>query len=342
MADRKPVPIPGRLLLREFRVRFLPPLVFLLALVSVLVLWRNNIGPPTLVGEVVVRRAEIVAPFDGRIVSLPVSRFQAVEEGELLFTLEPDTQRGELDLIRLRLDEIRLLHEPLREERRYAVDYHRLRLEWSEHQVNLASARIRLERARSSMERQGRLFREGLISDDEFELSRKNFEALEVEVKESERLISELGNTLQELIGAEDFASRPDLGTAREDLRRQLESYHRDRTIAAPVSGRISALDRVEGQRVLRGDRILIITTEAPRMLLTRVRPELRDRMEPGTPIRVITRGSKRQESVARVVGVGPEWEEDPGGEAGIPVLLALPPELNTIPGERVDLYPES
>ncbi len=343
MAARRPVPIPSRLLLRELRIRGLPPLVFLLVLVLVIFLWKDSVVPPSVVGRAMAQRVEIVAPIDGIIASLPVSLFDPVQEGDPVMALEPDDLQADPDLIRLRLDQIRLEQDPGREERRYSLEFQRLRLEWFEHQVALASARVQLERARSVTDRNRRLFEEELISIDEYEFSRKSLESLEAEVQESERLIRELGDSLLDLTHAGPADQDPELEEAREQLDRQLGLRHSQRILHSPISGRITRLDGVAGQRVMRGHPLFTVTQEVSSELMARVDPAVRKKLEEGSMVRVVTRGRDRREGMARVVSMGSAWEDASEDESGVPVLLALPPQLEVYPGEQVDLYfPES
>ena len=52
MAELPNIPTPASQRIREFRVRFVPPIVFLCTIAAIFLMWRDYVSPPTFVGQV--------------------------------------------------------------------------------------------------------------------------------------------------------------------------------------------------------------------------------------------------------------------------------------------------
>src|ERR1700743_1793822 len=184
-----PIPIPLALRWREFRIRVLPILFFLVALGGVFFVWRQNIAAPTLVGAVETRSAQIISPYEGKITRLNVDRFQVVLKGMPLAVLTPGDPRVALDVIQSELNILNTrLSTPL-DEQRGQISYERLRESWLEQKVELATARVNLELARDEMQRYGKLYEQKLVSESTNEIAIKTEQALEAGVLERSNLV---------------------------------------------------------------------------------------------------------------------------------------------------------
>jgi multidrug resistance efflux pump len=80
----EPIPVPPRLLWREFKLRYLPVFVFAIVLLAALILWRARLGPASVLGEAENLRAEVSASQPGILSELKVRSFQQVKAGEVL------------------------------------------------------------------------------------------------------------------------------------------------------------------------------------------------------------------------------------------------------------------
>ena len=77
-----PIPIPPGQRWREFRLQVIPLIVFLTAFSAVVIIWREYVSLPTLVGEVEVIRENVASPKAGILSQLNVTRFQSVKAGD--------------------------------------------------------------------------------------------------------------------------------------------------------------------------------------------------------------------------------------------------------------------
>lgn len=355
MARRKPIPIPVWLRWREFRCRKLPPIIFAATLLAVIGLWTASIRPSAIVSRAVVQKADVVTLVAGSMLSLNVDKYQSVKKGETLALIQPDEFRAELDAFRLRLDFLRSQFDPMVEKKRNAVDYYRLRLEWLEQRVVLAVAKVNLQKAENELSRASQLFQEKLISKDQLDLSQKTVEALAAEVTETAKLVSEMEIAMEGLQELDVFADAESEATAKRlqaGLRSHLENIERlfqPYALLAPIAGKISEIRRLPGENVGKGEIVFTVTAEESTQLLAYVKNPVRIPIQLGTPVRLQTRGPGRKEAASRVEGIGPEWETldndasfaefGASSDLGLPILLALPPELKVRPGEWVDVF---
>ena len=84
MNPNNPIPIPPKLLWREFITRFLPVIMFGVVLVAALMLWRNRLTPASIPGEAEGIQAIVNSPDTGILTELNVRSFQVVKAGEAL------------------------------------------------------------------------------------------------------------------------------------------------------------------------------------------------------------------------------------------------------------------
>jgi multidrug resistance efflux pump len=86
------IPTPMKLQLRRFRYQVLPVLVFVVALVATICLWRNRGEAPNGVGEVTAVSLRVSAPFDGKLADAdsPVRLYDHVTVDQVLGRFELD------------------------------------------------------------------------------------------------------------------------------------------------------------------------------------------------------------------------------------------------------------
>ena len=125
-----PIPTPPALRWREFRVRFLPILLFVAALGGVSLIWERNVAAPMFIGAVEGRSAQVASPYAGKIVQLKVDRFQPVAKGTPLAVLMPTDPRTALAVVQSELDVLRAKLDPYLTRQRNTTDYEQLRMDW--------------------------------------------------------------------------------------------------------------------------------------------------------------------------------------------------------------------
>src|SRR5262245_51248784 len=132
MSDLPVIPTPPAQYWREFRVRFLPFVIFAGALGTVVFLWRGNVAAPTVLGQVEAKLANISSHKAGILANLNLKPLQQIKAGELVaqvITTEPKILQSSLAIIEAEIRVLRLNLEPILGTQRLAVDTDRLRLD---------------------------------------------------------------------------------------------------------------------------------------------------------------------------------------------------------------------
>jgi multidrug resistance efflux pump len=115
------IPSPPAHRWREFRIRVMPVVVFFAALGTVVVLWKDHLAAPTVMGEVEVVKADIKSEKVGTLADLSVKRFEMVTNGQVLaklITADDDALTASLDVIEadLKRKRARMNHDKERNE----------------------------------------------------------------------------------------------------------------------------------------------------------------------------------------------------------------------------------
>ena len=357
MPTRPPIPIPAHLRWREFRYRTLPMLTIGATFAAVVGLWVTLVDSPTIVGKALAKKANLVSPISGELLSLNVRKFEQVNKGETLAVIQPIGTKSQLDSLRLEIDIIRNQMEPAVEAKRNAVSYYRLRLEWLQQRVSLASSKVNLQRAQNRLARDKELFQTQLISADQFDQTQKQVDALVAEVNEADKMVAELEMALNGLDQLDKNPQTDELNErlqaallAQESHLKRIEKFAKPYPLIAPISGKITSISRLPGETVMDGESILAITAVESTQLIAYFKPSLDFPFDAGTSLDIQTRGKNPRKATTQIEGISPAWESLGGspdtpdaGEfslnIGLPVLLTLPPELNVKPGELVDIF---
>lgn len=373
MKGVKPVPTPARLRWREFRVQVVPWCVYAGAMALAAMIWVKHVTPPHLVGQVALDQAHLNTTQAGRLVNVSATRFQRVQSGEALAQVviaDPSVIEGTLAVIRAEVALLKDQDDPVLGRERAQVDFERLRLNWLDQRVSLATTRVRLRYAESDVVRLESLRKEtsAIVSQDQLELAVNNRDALTAEIAEREALVAEVESSMKRFqvsnIASAGESNRDPLEATldlQESRLRLAEAQLRPIALLAPMDGVVSGVFRRSGENVAAGDVILTITATESDRILAYIIPPTGQEPEIGTPVEVIRRSARREMALATVKRVGGFMEVVPanslalsggseitvGKEAsagsgpvqfGIPIELTLPPELRLRPGELVDL----
>ncbi len=349
------IPTPPALRWREFRVRFLPILVFVAALSGVTYIWKFNVSAPILVGAVEGRSAQIASPYAGKIVRLMVDRFQMVKQGTPVAIITANDPRVTLSVIQSELDILRTRFGSDQTEQRLATDYERLRLDWMQQKVDLATATANLQGAKAELRRQEALHNQKLVSDDIYEAALTLAHALEAEITERSNLIRDTEQGLKSLQAMERHPTTSPLPDSlakavqqEEDKLQAAVASMEPVTLVAPMDGMVSMVCHQAGENVTDREPLLTIVGSQPERIVAYLRQPISFEPKVGDQVVVRTRNQQRVASLAQINNVGLQFEAitnalamvRPGGltDFGLPVEISLPPGLKVRPGELVDL----
>ena len=353
MKAREPIPIPTELRLREFRRRYVPILVFMLAIGVATLTWRNYLVQETMqgIGEGV--RSFVAAPQPVRVQEWLVEPHTIVTAGTPLVVVTPVDARADFDRLASLFEMARVSSQPSLAEDN-AMNYERIRVELLKTKSELAIARVKLELAERDVARNSPLYREKLVSEDIYELSVNVRDALkaEVEVKGSaaaqiERRLEQLRpigepDGLRDESAMEEWLDR--LENAQAAAAKNLEPL----TLVSPITGMVGLPQRQAGEFVQAGELLLTVNSLRADRVIGYLRQPYRVDPKVGMTAKVTTRTYKRQRFSSQVVQVGAHLEVltnsiaflRPGYvvDVGLPIMVQVPDGINIRPGEVVDV----
>lgn len=360
--SQRPIPIPLAERWRTIRMRVIPVVVFIIAASAAVTIWGQHIAAPMMVGKAETVRATVASAANGSLGPLQVGVFDEVTAGQTVAQVirtDPQEVEHALAVIQAEINLIRAGMEPILSHERNILDLEELRLDGMTKRVDLASKRVRLQRAESEYHRVSQLFAEGLVSADAYEAAAAERDTLRTEVEELAKLVEDVEETIGRRLGVDDEGRIEDLTAHEERLRaaiavqeeelRLTEARLRPVSLEAPMDGRVARVHKRGGEYVTEGEPILDISGYESERVLAFLRQPIQFEPEPGMPVHVRMRGGDRRGAEAEVLVVGSHLEpiaevlrrplnlieED---ELGLPLVITLPHELRVRPGELVDV----
>jgi len=347
-----PIPTPLSLRWREFRVRVLPALLFVVALGTVCFIWQRDLQAPMLVGAVEVRSAQVAVPYPGKILQLNVANFQVVTQGTPVAVLVPSDPRVALQVIQSELSLLQAKIDPHLREQQNQINYQQLRMDWLLQRAELATAQVNHELAQSELVRTQELHEAHLVPDSVYDIAVTAEDALATEVTERSNLVADA----ERMIRTMQFSSTstldldPPLMATLKLEEKKLEDAAAETlpiTLVAPMAGAVALL-RQPGENVDEGAPVMSITATQPEKIISYVRQPMLFEPKVGMHVEVRTRAVQSKTAVAEIKAVGSHFENITNALAigklntpfdlGLPIEIDVPAGLNIHPGELVDL----
>ena len=345
--------------LHEARTRVLPMLVFGVAGMVAVMLWKDSISPAMLVGEVTTVKSTINSPVAATVRKLHAQRLQMVRAGDVVAELAPNDPKQSLDMLQSELSLLRIeasaaesTTDSSTAARREALDYERLKLDWMSEKVALVTAQAQAKRTTLELE-----MAKGMITApagskrylQEAELAKETADA---ELAARKTLVEELEGRLKTLKPVAVETTTAQVAPWRsamaslEERMRTLDLNQSVVALRAPIDGIVTEILRRTGENVVQGEILVTITATRPETIVGYLRQPFP--MEPtvGQAVEVRTHGRERMKGMAVVTRVGVHFEPilNPAlhpavtPEVGLPMEVSLPANLRLRPGELVSL----
>lgn len=358
MSDRRGeglprIPTPFSSRLREMRLRILPFVTFVAVLVAVTFFWRHVGGTGSIVPGIAEGiRSIVTSPQPGKIEQLLVGPYQAVKAGQPLAILRPVDPRARLDLLQSELQLARLKSQPSVAQQN-AMNFERVRVEYLRLKQELAVAKINLERAENQLRRDQVLYNEKLLAEDLYDLTLKTRDMYQAEVQEKGKAVDEIGARMVQLRNLGDPDSTNDVNESAvlarlENEQAQAETNWAPITLYAPVDGMVQTISRHQEEFVLDGEPLMIVSADRADHIVGYVRQPYSFQPEIGMNVKVVTRELRRQKFFSQIIQVGAQVEVITNAlayvrqgilvDAGLPVVIHIPPGIKVRPGEQVDI----
>ena len=365
MESLPPIPTPAAKRFRFLMNQGLPVVVFLLVAAAGGYFWIQTTQPTSFVGQVEVIQVSVNSRDAGLLTNLWVVPLQEVKAGDAIgevVTTDPRTVNNRLEVMRDRMRLTELEMTPILIRQRSAVEYERLGIECARARVELAMARANLIQASNEFKRVAELHaqKDRLMSDTDYDLAKARWEALQAQVEENVKLVADGERTLQRLAfmadsyvpGGENDPIKQAL-RMEEDAIKVFEQKMKPLQLLVPIDGIVTAIHRRAGEQILAGEPLVTVTSKHTDRIVAFVPRNSPVNPRIGMPVEVSTRKLRRQKCLAQVIGVGAHLEGvtntmilPPASvqpvlipSVGRPISVSLPPSLNLLPGELVDLH---
>ena len=348
-----PIPTPLSSRLRELRLRVLPYVTFIAVVVAVTFFWRHVGGTGTIMPGIAEGiRSIVTSPQPGKIEQLLVGPYQSVTAGQPLAIVRPVDPRARLDLLQSELDLARMRMQPSVAQQN-AMNFERVRVEYLRLKQELAVAKINLERAENQLRRDQQLYNEKLLAEDLYDLTLKTRDMYKAEVDEKGKAVEEIGGRLVQLRSLGDPESTNEVNESAVLARLENEQALAGTnwapiTLYAPVDGMVQTISRHQQEFVLDGEPLMIVSADRADHIVGYVRQPYSFQPEIGMNVSVVTRELKRQKFFSQITQVGAQVEVITNAlafvrqgvlvDAGLPVVIHIPPGIKVRPGEQVDI----
>jgi len=352
-----PVPIPMKLRWREFRIRFIPIIMFIIGLLVIWNLWGERVQSPDFIGRVMAPQTIITAPVDGLLTDVVVSDFSLVDQGGTIAVLRramPQELQARRARVQAEIDYIRASLYPIQTQQRSFVDYQGLRLDWMEKRMEQSALRADSVFIGNEFRRNERLFEAGFVEEQIYEDISARRAVNNTRLTETTLMMDDLQDRFNEIEDVLQFSTNTSAQTIDAAIRVQLaelevlEQELGNVELRSPIHGVVQNLSKSLNSYVSRGDTLAVIEARAPEYIMGYLRQPFSVNPQIGMNVEIRSRKVDRKRYMAEITEMGAQIRainpdmQRPGMsfESGLPIKIALSPEFGEAfyPGELVDL----
>jgi multidrug resistance efflux pump len=371
----------------------IPFLIWLVALAAVVVLFYRGSQRFEVVGVAQGEVSQVCAPVDGRLKAVYVRLFDEVSRGQVVAALDDELITAQIATISATAAHLRSQLAPTQqqikadiaaseldraeEQRRFAVDVERARLDILGLKAQIAADRITLEDYAAEAKIAEDLLAKNAIAPYEMDKAKALQTALAKKIEETEIQLAQAEVQLKQAQLRHDafIAQSPQHPSAddaleairkeaavQENLMEELAVQRKTLVMTAPIDGvvvqiltranemaiRRAGEDtlRKSGEMVLAGQPILVIAQGKPREIVGYAREGQLDRVKVGAKVEIVKKGTSPQIASARVAYVGPILEQMPQRlwlnpnvpQWGLPFVVDIPDGMKLTAGETVGI----
>jgi multidrug resistance efflux pump len=342
-----PIPSPPGQHWREFRIRVMPPLMFVVILALVVYIWKEHVSPPAILGEVEAIRANVTVVEPSLLTDLRVDLFQRVQKDDVIGSVlssDLNATKAELAVIQADLELTRA--RVMQDEQRNDLSFERLELDWLDQKIRLGQAQINFIQASNDFNRAQALKHNGVNSDAEFERALTLRDVYAAEISNRTEYLEKLEKKLETLRPTKLGNENNPFKAAIEAHEQQILLQSRPILLTSPMDGMISLIYRRPGEKVMPGEPIVTISSLNGGRIIGYIRQPVSFEPQPGMAVEVRSRSGKKNAAIGRITHVGSQMEViNPTLlpnmnrlENGLPIAVTLPPELKLFPGENVSI----
>jgi multidrug resistance efflux pump len=235
-----------------------------------------------------------------------------------------------------------------------ALNYEQVRVDAYRLRDEVDLAKVNLDHAESVLKRNETLLNEQLVSRDIYEESLRSRDFFAAEVKAKTASMQQIEARLAQLRGvgepqAPGTNQVTSLIISRLEQRMSVvETNYGPITLRAPISGRVHLITRRENEYVVEGEQLVMIASPRSERIVAYMRQPFSFEPQPGMEVDVMLQNKDRQKFATKITEVGAQMEAITNGLAlvqqgalvdmGLPIVLAVPPNVQLRPGEIVGI----
>ena len=370
-----------------------PLLVWLAILAGVVMLFYHGTQQFEVVGIAQGEISQVCAPFDGRLKAVYVQLFENIKKGEVVASLNDELLLAKIDTVAATAEHLRSQLEPTKEQmlanaaqrelnhseeqRRFAVDVERARLNILGYKAQVAADTITLESYAAEVKIATDLLKKNTIAPYEVEKAQALHNALARKIQETEAQITQAEEQLKVAQRRQDtFAlynpQNPSVDASLEAIRKEvtiqeklieeLNLQRKQLIITAPINGTVVKIVarandestkrpgegalRKAGESILAGETILTIAQGNPREIVAYAGERQINQIKAGITVELIKKVGAAQITESEIKKVGPVVEQLPSRlwmnptvpQWGLPFVVNVPEGMNLIAGETVSI----
>jgi multidrug resistance efflux pump len=379
---------PGRI-----RQQILPLLVWIVAVAGVGVLFYHGSQKFEVVGIAQSQVAQVCSPVDGRLKTVYVQLFDNVTKGQPVASLDDELLTAKIATVSATAAQLRSQLIPKQEQllanisatelnraeeqRRFAVDVEKARLDILGLKAQIAADRITLESHAADLKISTDLLAKNAIAPYELDKTKALYEALAKKVEQTEIQLAQAQEQLkvaqlrQDAFIAQKYQS-PSVDAAFDAMRKEvtvqeklldeLEIQRKALVITAPIDGTVvQILARANdaashragegtlhkpGEVVMAGQPILVIAQNKPKEIVAYAKEGQLGQIAAGAKVVLVKNTVPSQIAQSEVASIGPVVEQMPARlwlnpnvpQWGQPFLIKVPDGMELTPGELVGI----
>lgn len=343
-----PIPTPASQRWREFRIQVLPFVVFITVLCAIVYLWRSYVQPVGVVGFAETNMVSVTSLNDGMLTELLVERWQNVKAGQeiaIVANTDPELIKAQLAVAQ---SDLNLLRTRLKADSdRLTQGQQQITIDILDQRVRRAIAAANLINASSNFVRVEGLVLSKTLSSADLDTAKAQKDSLQAEVTERTKMVDQLQVALDSMTNNVADPGSSLIDAAIDAKTKELDIILKPSVLKAPISGMITMIHHVRGERILRGMPIASISDPETKKIIGYMRQPIVNVPTTGDFVTVTTSSQPRKSGIGKVVSVGAQLEpinpallsvDTKRMEVGLPILVTVPAGLRLLPGEYVSL----
>jgi multidrug resistance efflux pump len=343
-----PIPTPASQRWREFRIQILPFVVFLGVMSGIVYLWKSYVQPVGVIGYADTNQVNVTSLQDGVISELFVERFQNVASNQVIAIIantDPELIKAQIESVQA---DIKILAaRNAVDEQRTDQAYREFQQELFKLRVDQATDRVQAFLASNEFRRVEKLFNQGSESLANLEVEKAKLDTYATLLEERGQQIEDLQKSLDTLAAKRQSGDGDPFAEGIAKKAAELELMLKPSTLKAPISGMISLVHHVKGERILRGTPIVSINDPETRRIIGYIRQPVARVPSTNDWVTITTHTQTRQQARGQIIHVGSQLEpinpallapDSKRMEVGLPIVVSVPSGVQLVPGEYLNL----